>query len=447
MSGNKKQKKHSKKLAEERKIRNAMKKNEEIIEETESQIITKNIETQCDIKPKKKSTIECAFSTLASGNTFSSAQRFCVNMNYDFVSKSGFYNGQKVVSQKVNEYAEESMAQARNQTTEGSLVSGDGRYPIRRNASHCSFDIIDCHRNKILSLGTVDKQSIFHPDEKFKLASNMMESEAMKRAINQLGETKNNIDKFALDGDNKNKKILQSDDFHPTVCKDPNHLSINFGKYLDEELKKYKSMIPDQSDCFFKLRKKIKKWYNILIHDKTIDVLRKKEAWKNTVEHLKGNHKKCLPHKNTNFTWTNGIFYPDVAKKLKEILDKKLSDFDDVVPLGNTQKNESFHKEQLIFGDKSINCPVSQITRDKLAVLHHNEGPIFQLEMRNRLDLPPLDYKNNLIINTWQKERMNNSIERSTPEYRIQEALYRKDKSKRNKNPKNGDYKPKEDSE
>lgn len=53
-------------------------------------------------------------------------------MNYDFLSKSGFYNGQKVVSQKVNEYAEESMAQARNQTTEGSLVSGDGRYPIRR---------------------------------------------------------------------------------------------------------------------------------------------------------------------------------------------------------------------------------------------------------------------------------------------------------------------------
>lgn len=45
MSGNKKQKKHIKKLAEERKIRNAMKKNGEIIEETESQIITKNIET------------------------------------------------------------------------------------------------------------------------------------------------------------------------------------------------------------------------------------------------------------------------------------------------------------------------------------------------------------------------------------------------------------------
>lgn len=82
-----------------------------------------------------------------------------------------------------------------------------------------------------------------------------------------------------------------------------------------------------------------------------------------------------------------------------------------------------------------------------MAVLHHNEGPIFQLEMRNRLDLPPLDYKNNLIINTWQKERIKNSIERSTTEYRIQEAFYRKDKSKRNKNPKNGDYKPKEDSE
>lgn len=99
----------------------------------------------------------------------------------------------------------------------------------------------------------MDKQSIFHPDEKFNMASNRMESEAIKRAINQLGETKNNIEKFALDGDNKNKKILQSDDFHPTVSKDSKHLSINFCKYLDEELKKYKSMIPDQSDYFFKL--------------------------------------------------------------------------------------------------------------------------------------------------------------------------------------------------
>lgn len=135
-------------------------------------------------------------------------------MDQPFCSKWSFYKGQKVLCAVVNIYAEDSMKKARSNISPGIIVYGDGRYPLRRNSWHCSFDIIDISTNKILALGIVDKKSKFHPDETFDGTSNLLESEAMARAIKQLNDIKNRISGFVIDGDNKNRNILENEHFN-----------------------------------------------------------------------------------------------------------------------------------------------------------------------------------------------------------------------------------------
>lgn len=66
-----------------------------------------------------------------------------------------------------------------NSSAETSIFSGSGCYPIKRNASHCSFDIINTEINKVVALGIADKKSFYHPEENFQLTSNRMETESM----------------------------------------------------------------------------------------------------------------------------------------------------------------------------------------------------------------------------------------------------------------------------
>ncbi|KAK8844313.1 hypothetical protein M9Y10_024526 [Tritrichomonas musculus] len=76
----------------------------------------------------------------------------------------------------------------------------------------------------------------------------MLESEAHKRAVNQI-EIKNKVCGFVLDGDNKKHKILQQNEFMPQVFKDPNHLSLCFNRYLDSKLSEKKKIIPGVTDA------------------------------------------------------------------------------------------------------------------------------------------------------------------------------------------------------
>lgn len=115
------------------------------------------------------------------------------------------------------------------------IACGDGRYPIRRNSSHWSFDIIDINMNKIISIGIVDKPSQYQEDETYEGSSYLLESEASKRAIENLSDYKSKISGFTIDGDNKKLKLLQTDDFHPAIYRDPNHLILSFDRYLTEE--------------------------------------------------------------------------------------------------------------------------------------------------------------------------------------------------------------------
>lgn len=204
--------------------------------------------------------MECTFATLAAGLTFTQAKHFSAEMNESYTSETSFYKMQKKLDPVVQEYGKESMQAARTQSMLQSnneiYVSGDGRYPVKKYSSYCSYDIIDCKTNKILALGSVDKQSYYHPQESFNQTSNLLESEAMRRAIEQLRECKNQIIGFTIDGDNKNKKILQNADFLPKILRDPNHLAVCFKKYLSKELAKYQKMVPNVSDCFRCLREK-----------------------------------------------------------------------------------------------------------------------------------------------------------------------------------------------
>ena len=94
------------------------------------------------------------------------------------------------------------MKKARENMKPESVVSADGRYPTRRNSSSCSVDIIDNETSKIVAFGVVNKKSTYHPEETFTQTSNLMETEALKRAVEQF-EDLEKVTGIVFDGDNK----------------------------------------------------------------------------------------------------------------------------------------------------------------------------------------------------------------------------------------------------
>ena len=154
---------------------------------------------------KKASSKECVFSTLVSGGSFTQMNRFCANMGVEYISKTAFYRAQHEVGKVIEEYAKESMANARAALLPDSVVSADGRYPTRRNSSHCSLDVIDNSSGRVLSLGIVDKRSKLHPSEEFTDTSNMMETEALKRALESF-ESFEKLTSIVIDGNNKEQE-------------------------------------------------------------------------------------------------------------------------------------------------------------------------------------------------------------------------------------------------
>ena len=127
------------------------------------------------------------------GSSFEQMQTYSAQARNDFPSKAAFYSAQKKIGAVVKQYAHESMQNARNQMEDGAMISADGRYPNRRNASHCSVDFIDNKTKKIVALGMADKKSVYHRDG-VTLSSNMLESMCFERAVSQM----DNLDKVSL---------------------------------------------------------------------------------------------------------------------------------------------------------------------------------------------------------------------------------------------------------
>lgn len=98
----------------------------------------------------------------------------------------------------------------------------------------------------------------------------------------------------------------------------------------------------------------------------------------------------------------------------------------------------------MCYGPKNIRFPKSQVIRDNLAVLRYNEGISFEFELRKRLNLKPLDWRNHLIIEKMSDDREKKVEIRKTPEFRSKKFVYRKSKAAKNKKQK-GDYKPNEE--
>ena len=224
------------------------------------------------------------------------------------------------------------------------------------------------------------------------------------------------------------------------IFRDPNHTKLSFERYLAGEFKKWKSKYPPYTNCFSGIAEKIKRWYSHLLY-MNVPIDKKKQQWNNVVEHLLGDHSKCMPHEQTNFVWEVGVANPEIVDKLREILGARTKDFEKVVAGFSTQKSESFHRIQLIFGCKALRFPISQSMRDNLAILYQNEGPIFLQELRRKLNLRGTTNAARTRILRCLQDKDDRAAERRTPEYRRNEAKYRAEKSKLNKASKFGDYK------
>ena len=63
---------------------------------------------------------------------------------------------------------------------------------------------------------------------------------------------------------------------------------------------------------------------------------------------------KRFYHKETSFEWESGLNHSEAAELLYFIPLQKVGDFDEVFNDVSTQKNESFHEEQLCYENKNL---------------------------------------------------------------------------------------------
>ena len=86
--------------------------------------------------------------------------------------------------------------------TEGSFLSCDGAFALRRNSSQCHGAFMNCKTGKIVAGSVITKE---RKNGDFVGSSNMMESEMIRQNLAQIDSKK--VVKFVHDRDNKTRNI------------------------------------------------------------------------------------------------------------------------------------------------------------------------------------------------------------------------------------------------
>lgn len=75
-------------------------------------------------------------------NCFKKNYSILVNFEWmeSILSKKCFFWPQQIVGEAIEDYALKSMGKAQAEFLDNVLLSGDEKYPIRKNSPHCTFD-------------------------------------------------------------------------------------------------------------------------------------------------------------------------------------------------------------------------------------------------------------------------------------------------------------------
>lgn len=366
--------------------------------------------------------------------------------NIDIPSRGTFFTEQKRQIPIIKECTNKTVIQCRNNAAKNLNLSTDGCWDHVRNGTHCTVSAIDRDQDKVLYFSNITKDGGKRTGN-FSQSSNMMESRGINDIINQIhNDNDRTINSLTHDNDNKTNTILKNDEKfkNAKIMLDPRHAissikksinktieesnimmnnrqnnsnNNNFKNFNESTQKKKKKKRKRNKNFFKGVAEKVVAWYIILITC-IKDIPQRIAQWKNTPNHLIGDHTNCKhPQrdkrieeelKNTekpkkrgrgrprnitskDFVWNEGKQYPELKKRMQDFCDANLEYITDVdVDAGRTQSNESLNNMISSYASKRISWGDSYEARACIAIGMKNSPLTYEMSVMNAVGAPHL---------------------------------------------------------
>ena len=429
-----------------------------------------------------------AFQAIYTGTGYKEQASTMLMQGIDVPVESTFYKAQQGVAKDIVTDTKEQCKIEASKIKNGANLSEDGTWNHMKNGSAATVTVIDVDRQKVVAYHVVQK-SVGSFVGNFEGPSNMMESEGVRRVLDQLDEfIRDKIINFIHDNDNKTSRIIADTTFMINDLFDPGHsvqsIERSAKTYFDKcadvlYREKNKQILESQSneqklvECMPKrgrmkgaitktslqkpytaLIPKLKAWFNYLVHNvKERD--KRKAMWLNTVNHLLGDHSHCIhpsdyarshpgrPRKNPNdekemWVWKEGQEDKILEAQLAFFIGKTAERLDKISDT-STQSNESLN------ASISRHCPKNKVftasveARVSIAIAKKND-PHFPTKFITKHF--PNSVPQKAIDKLWkmENERLEDRILKADPREHMKKNFGRMIQRQTNKCPL-GDYK------
>lgn len=353
------------------------------------------------------------FSLIATGLQYGKASLAFLLCNVIVPSRSVFYAVQSAMVAPLWKLAEDSMSSALNSISKDSTITVDGAWDHRRNGKVCCVVFIDSKTDKIIHTEVVER-SRGKLKGNFVGASTNMESEGVKRGIAKL-KSNCNIKNYCHDKDNRTAKIFRDNWAELSEQLDPNHTK----KSIERSFSKY-----NVKNALYGLKERLV-WFFYALLRKTDDPAVREMQWKNCINHLSGDHSKCLPHKSTCYIWPKHDNI-EARSLLSKFLENTQSLLAKVSPNCSTNSNEGYNASRVKFANKDTAWGISFVARVACSILQKNDPYQWIIMARKRLNLPDLPSKVVMKLNNLMNERLNRHNKQKLPQEKSKRRLYRR---------------------
>ena len=410
-----------------------------------------------------------AVNGLLTGKGYCGMKRQANLLNTPTPSKRTYYIAQQKVGEKVVEIVKNDCKKYANQIKEGAQLSTDGRWNHPRNGSSATVTVFDNEQNKIVAYETMVKnKGIFAGN--YQGCSGNMETQGVTKAFESLETAiKGKTVGIIHDHDNKthgvikrmqNKNINEKlDPGHAVqeIRRKANNYFEDFSRDLRDKANQERNTYKKCFEIFEILISKIVIWFKFLIFNVALESLREK-MWLNMTEHVTGNHKNCVhpenlkglkkvgrpkkkQQKNPFWVWNEAVDDDQLKKSLDGFLEKNKNLVKNT-GIVRTQHNESTNAMITQVMPKNRVFNTSNEARVSVAIGRKN-NPMFDSELIQRICPNALSP---VILNEIRKDEKNKrdeSINRSTRSFKKKKNDARIAVRARNKSSSSSDYKPK----
>lgn len=304
--------------------------------------------------------------------------------------KSTYYRKLDELQPVASILADESMDHALRSISVQTILGFDGGWNHPRNARQGHAVFIDLRTQNVVAMGMgwllvgneTDKMAEKCAESCRQLQvyngfPQSIESEIFKRLYPRFHNNEYIIG-FAQDNEHDHGGVMKKMASRKKRFVDVNHNAKHFRNYLARAMEGNLS----------RLQHTLSAWMGFLLHTTSVPEGMKEQLWRNTTNHLLGNHEECIHGEDK---CNEPLITEEEVEKLTPIITKGVEFLGRSHPLVTTQMNESLNSLRARLTPKNYSWKKAWPLRTNVAVLKWNDGDRALIEFCRRLRTPVAD--------------------------------------------------------